>query len=217
MSEHPFDLIPGYISPLTEDQHAQIGRIALLWGQVEHFVEQLTPHVTGLSWDELDALGVSDKPIGAKALFLKAASARLGDEETKLRVREFCAAIEDTKVARNHAFHGIWGWRGDKRTKQIFPAARKTSMPHAPLKATQLPGLEKRLCRCSRLGFDLLIHFDTPGLKIQYSRFLHHGDRETRPEWFHQWTRRNPIDCAALDRTAKAGRLPHLSAPYPPK
>jgi hypothetical protein len=213
----PLEFIPGYVSPLTDRQHAQIGRIAILWGQVEHFVEQLLPRITGLSWKELEALGVTEKPIGSKVNFLKAAASRITDDDLKNEVRALCAAIDDTKVARNHLFHGIWGWRGDKRTKNVFPAARKTSAPHAPLKATQLPYLEKKLCRCSRMAIDIIQLLENPPMRTKYTRFLHHGDKDVAPQWFRQWSERNPLDGAALDRTSKAGRLPFLSEPYPQK
>lgn len=214
----PFEFIPGYISPLTDVQHAQIGRIALLWGQVEHFVEQLLFPVTGLSGDELRALGVTDKPIGSKAMFLKAASARVEDEEVKKGIREFCAAIDATKAARNHVFHGVWGWRGDKRSKRIEPAARKSSVPHAPFKATQLDSLEKALCRCSRLGIDLTANLRGQKYRVKYTRFFHHGDNEAEiPKWFQQWSQRNQWSDEDLDQSAKAGQLPRLAAPYPTK
>lgn len=76
----PIEFFPGYVSPLTDKEHARIGRIALLWGQIEHFVEALIPRVSGLSVEELKALKVPDKPVGSKVLFLKAAANRLKDK-----------------------------------------------------------------------------------------------------------------------------------------
>ena len=46
----PLEFLAGYVSPLTDVEHATIGRIALLWGQADHFVEQLLPVVSELSW-----------------------------------------------------------------------------------------------------------------------------------------------------------------------
>lgn len=213
----PLEFIPGYVSPLTDKQHAQIGRIAILWGQIEHFVEMFLPQVTGLSWEELVTLSVTDKPIGAKVMFLKAASARITDENLREQVRRFCTAIDNTKVARNHVFHGMWGWRGDKRTKTVFPAARKTSAPQAPFKATQLPALEKRLCACARLAADIYGHYWNDNNRFKFGRYLHHGDKEQVPQWLGLWSARNPLPVATLDRNAKAGRLPFLDDPFPRK
>lgn len=213
----PLEFIPGYISPLTDKEHATIGRIALLWGQIESAVEHLVCLVSGLTWDELDAIGVAGKPIAQKVDYLKATSKRLADDKQRERVVAFCISIHDTKSDRNHLFHGIWGWRADSRTKTVVPAARKTSAPSQPLKATKLPSIEKRLCRCSRMASDLLMEFWQEGYRTKYSRFFHHGERGALPEWLEQWSERNPLDDAHLDRIGKAGRLPHLDAPYPPK
>lgn len=211
------EFIPGYISPLTDADHARIGRIAVLWGQVEHFVEAMLPRVSGLSWDELVALRVADQPIGQKVLFLKAAAKRLKDSDIQEAVTAFCAAIDETKSARNHVFHGMWGWRADRRTKTVDPAARKTSQPSQPFKAGQLPSLEKRLCACSRQGSDIMMAFWNESARVKYSRYIHHGEREVIPEWLSQWSERNPLDDVHLDRIAKAGQLPRLDAPYPRK
>ena len=131
----------------------------MLWGQIEHFVEHLVCHVAGLTWDELKAVRIADQPIGQKVQYLKPVAKRLTDPKLTEQVVKFCVGIEDTKSDRNHLFHGIWGWRGDKRTKIVTAAARKTSAPDQPLKATKLPSLEKRLCRCSRMGSDLIMTF----------------------------------------------------------
>lgn len=213
----PLEFIPGYVSPLTEMDHARIGRIAILWGQIEHFVEIILPHVTGLSWDELIAIRVADKPIATKVDLLNQARNRLADDDIAKKVRDFCASINDTKVQRNHLFHGLWGWRASGRTQTVVPAARKTSNPDQPLKAAQLPGLEKRLCQCSRIGIDLVMHFHSEGYRVKYSRYLHHDGQEAAPEWLQQWAESHPLDDVALDRSSKPGRLPHLEQPNPHK
>lgn len=212
----PLEFIPGYVSPLTENDHARIGRIAVLWGQIEHFVEEILPHVTGLSWAELVAIRVADKPISTKVDLLSQACTRIRDKDLAEQVRRFCVAINETKVQRNHLFHGVWGWRATNRTQTVVPAARKTSNPEQPLKASQLPGLEKRLCRCSRLGTDLVMRFHQEGYRVKYSRYLHHDGRDIA-EWLEQWAERNPLDDVDLDRSSKPGRLPFLDRPYPQK
>lgn len=210
----PFEFIPGYISPLTDKQHAQIGRIALLWGQVEHFVEHLIMDVSGLSWDELETLGVMSKSIAAKVDFLNVIRHREKNAKVREEILEFCEAIHETKLARNHVFHGVWGWRGDNRTKTVVPSARKASQPKQPFKATQLPGLEKKLCRCSRLGVDLFMHYTMPGHRTRLGRHLHHTGEKAQP-WFRQWSAHNPVGDDVLDRNVKEGRLPWLAEPFP--
>ena len=211
----PLEFIPGYVSPLTDKEHAQIGRIAILWGQIEHFVETLLTRVSGFKWEELEAIQLVDKPIAAKVGFLKAASARVTDQTVRDTVLAFCAEIDGTKASRNHVFHGIWGWRGDKRTKKVIAAARKRTVAHAPFKVTQLAALEKRLCKASRLGEDLLVHYGGHGFRVKYARYLHHGDQENAPKWFREWSDRNPLDLAALDQSTTGSQLPRLPGLLP--
>lgn len=212
----PLEFIPGYVSPLSDRDHARIGRIAILWGQIEHFVEFLLPKVTGISWEELETVGIASKPIAAKVDFLNVARKRVKDEGLKRRIGEFCLLIHETKTPRNHVFHGIWGWRGDERTKSVFPAARKTSQPDQPFKASQLPALEKKLSKCSRMGSDLMMAFYGESHRVKLMRFIHYGEGGV-PAWLQQWSERNPMDDAVLDRSCKAGQLPRLGAPYPRK
>ncbi|MEP0189187.1 MAG: hypothetical protein ABJP70_04100 [Erythrobacter sp.] len=213
----PLEFIPAYISPLTDAQHARIGRIAILWGQIEHLVEQILPRVCNLTWEELISIKVASKPIAAKVDLLNAAKERLADEPLKERVREFCTSINETKVARNHLFHGMWGWRGSSRAETVVPAARKTTNPEQPLSAERLPELEKKLCRASRLGEDLVNQLNSELVRVKYTRYLHHDDTDSFPEWLQRWSERNPLDDEEMDRNSKLGTLPHLKTPYPPK
>lgn len=211
----PLEFISGYISPLTDKQHAQLGRIAVLWGQIEYFVESLLPVISGLSWDQLAALAVTEKPIGSKVDFLGASGKAHSDPAIRERVRQICGAINDTKAQRNHAFHGVWGLRGDERTKTVEPAARKTSAPNQPFRASQMGALEKKLCRCSRLAADLVWEMNGETERSKFSRFIHHNSCEPVPSWLQQWSARNPSDHESLDRHAKANQLPRPDAPYP--
>jgi len=216
MADDPLEHIPAYISPLTDKEHARLGRIVVLWGQVEHFVERLLCRVSGLSWKELEALQVTEKPMGAKTNFISIARKRLQDTDVEAKVQQFCDLINETKIARNHAMHGMWGWRANSRTQSVEPCARRTVDPKQPMKLAQLIALEKKLCRISRVGSDLTAHFDGQDFRAKYSRFIHHADKE-RPAWLRQWSARNPLDCAALDRSAKGGQLPRLDKPFPRK
>ena len=208
------EFLPGYVSPLTDEEHATIGRIALLWGQIEHFVEELLPAVTDLAHDELEALQINSKAIASKVAFLKAASRRISNAALRDEIVKFCTLIHDTKMQRNHIFHGMWGWRGDIRTKQVFPAARKQSDPHAPFPASKLSAIEKKLCKCARAGFNLFTRYHGHLERPHPSRFFHHGAGSDAPKWLLQWSERNPWD-GDPDRIEKVGQLPRRSALYP--
>jgi hypothetical protein len=212
----PLEFLPGYVPPLTDKEHARIGRIAILWGHIEHFVEELLPHVTRLSREELAALQISSKTIASKVDFLTAASSRVADPDYRAGIKAFCSIIHETKGQRNHVFHGIWGWRGDDRRKRVFPAARKETDLHKPFPASGLPALERKLCKCSRMGFDLVITY-AYGQRVRAgpSRFIHYNYDGDAPQWLVQWSERNPWDCDDPDRIELEGQLPRLSKLHP--
>lgn len=211
----PLEYLPGYVSPLTDMEHATLGRIAILWGQIEHFVEELLPMVTGLSYEEMEALQINSKTISSKVDFLKTAVGRIKDEAIRTQIVEFCAIIHETKTQRNHIFHGIWGWRADERTKRVFPAAWKRSDPGAPFDYQKLPVLEKKLCKAARMGFNLFTRWHGERVPLHPSRFVHHNAQNDPPIWLLQWSKRNPWDDDSQDRIERAGQLPRRSSLFP--
>ena len=217
MAHDPLEYISGYVSPLTDREHARIGRIAILWGQIEYFVDQLLEEVSGMEWGELEILGITERPVSARVDWLNRIRKRHPDKEFQEKLADFCAIIHETKTARNHVFHGIWGWRADIRKKQMIPAVRKSSIPEQPFRHTQLPSLEKKLCRCSRMGQDLCQPFWQAGVRPTLTRFVHHGAKEGAQEWMKQWSLRNPLDREALDCSGRAGQLLRPRKLLPPK
>jgi hypothetical protein len=203
------EYVAGYVSPLTDVEHAQIGRIAILWGQIENYCDELLEDVSGLKWDELKTLGVTDKMIAAKADFLSKASIRIADVERQETLKSFCALIKETKQDRNHVFHGMWGWRGDKRSKTVVPAARKESNIKAPFPAKRLPELEKKLCRCSRLGSNLVNKLWGGPANIRTTRYIHH-DADVAEDWLKEWSARNKCNVVG-----KEGELLRMKALLP--
>jgi hypothetical protein len=212
----PLEYAAAYISPLTDKEHARIGRIAILWGQIEYCVDELLEHVTGFNRAELETLGVADRPVAAKVDFLNRVKDRHPDQDYRTKIADFCAIIHETKTSRNHVFHGMWGWRANERTKQMIPAARKPSALRQPFKYTQLPALEKKLCKCSRMGLDLCAPVWGSSVRARFTRFIHHDDIDD-PKWMTQWSERNRLDGEHLDHSAREGELPRLRALFPLK
>jgi hypothetical protein len=83
------ELQAGYLSPLTDKEHATLGRIAVLWGQIESFIDFVVPAFCDLDHNALDKLGVFDKPMGNKANFLEAVSKRRSVPEVHAKVLKF--------------------------------------------------------------------------------------------------------------------------------
>ncbi|MDC8755771.1 hypothetical protein OIK40_14065 [Erythrobacter sp. sf7] len=212
----PFEFQPGYVSPLTDKEHATIGRIAILWGQIENSVDDLLPHISGLTVAQLEALQLFGKPMNQKITFLKSSAKAFPHEPYKSQIIVLCTLVDETKSSRNHVFHGMWGWRGDEKTKRVFPAARKGENPEAPFPASKLPALEKKLCKCARLGHDLVCTLVLGQLeRHRQSRFFHHGAEGDVPEWLLQWSQRNPWPHDDPDQISPIGQLPRRPSLYP--
>lgn len=209
------ELHAGYISPLTDKEHATLGRIAVLWGQIESFIDFVLPAFCDLSREELDAIQVFDKSMAAKTNFLESVSKRRSAPAVHEKVVKFVSIIKDTKVARNHAFHSMWGWRINDRKQTVEPCARYLKKPEQGLNPSHLTNLERSLCECARHGQDLLHIALGEGPNYQPSRFFH-GPSDP-PEWFAQWLERNPVHPANVDYGEKGGQLPRLREPHPHK
>jgi len=204
--------VAGYISPLTDEQHAVLGRIAVLWGQIESAIDNILPAFCGLSADDLTALQVFDKPIAAKVALLKSASKAKSAPAVHEKVIKFATIIDDTKARRNHAFHSMWGWRLEPRTQTVVPCARYLKTPGQGLKASSLPKLEAELNKCARHGKDLLHLVWGEGPDYNPSRHFHGPDAPQ--EWFGQWLERNPVYLHNLDCGTNSNQLPRLREPH---
>lgn len=191
------------------DQHARIGRIALLWGQIDMIVDQLLGKTLGID-ARLRKKLVGEKPIGAKLDLLKSEIENLKSEQAISAVKAFINLAHETKSKRNQCFHGIWGLRL-KPNKTVTPAAQHWKGGNDPVTASQLPALEKKLCRTARLGYKALeaaANFPETGCN-----HLFHGPNDDPPEWFLQWREQHPVGDHDLDHRWKEGQLPYLGKP----
>jgi hypothetical protein len=205
------ELSPAFCSPLTDKQHARLGRIAVLWGHIDFILDELLLKVLRLTRGQRAAL-IGEKPIGPKLEMLKPGIAKIKDPVIQEKVRAFYTILNDTKAQRNHIFHGSWGWRAIDRGKRVSIAARHPKSPTSPVEVDKLPGLERELCRASRLGIDAYTLFRKDPLPTGSMRYLHGSSKQPR-KWFLRWFEQHPLDAASWDRSCKEGELPRLIDP----
>ena len=209
----PYEFIPPFVSPLTHDEHARLGRIAVLWGQIDMVLDMLLEVSMGLSPKQRKTL-IGEKPIGAKLDMLKL---HLDDIKTTLG-RTYATAFWDlanqTKTQRNRCFHGVWGFRCGK-PGEVRPSATHFKDGGSPVRITQLAPLEKKLCKTARVGMNALQEispafqqFKQPGAGL-----LFHGSDKDAPPWLPKWIEQHPVDDRSLDRRHKRGQLPYLRKP----
>lgn len=204
-------LLSAYVSPLTDEQHARLGRIAVLWGYADYFLDFFLQHAIGLTFAQHNAL-VRDKSFGAKLETLKNHLADVKDEETRDAIKMFRVALNNTKTKRNQAFHGAWGWRGIEGKSEPEICARHHTTPHNPAKASDLPKLEADLCSATALGMFAFTRLNGAPPMKGATRFLHGNGSEPPPE-FEQWLTQHPLSAENLDCSWSEGELPRLVDP----
>lgn len=202
--------VPAFYSPLTHDEHAQLGRIAVLWGQVEMFVENMLTAVLGIT-PELRARLFSDKPIGAKLDILSSFAKDMPKGEAAQAVRTFLTLAQEVKSDRNQCFHGVWGFRVRSKQQVFEAAAKHQRSPDKPFRADNLPRLERRLCQLSHLG---MLALESLGQmdRLDGAYPLFHGDPPVE-EWSRKWREQHFVDRRIPGDTWKPGRLPFLEHP----
>ena len=211
MASDPNEFVPPFISSLTHDQHARIGRIAVLWGQIDLIVDQLLQLALGITGEQRQII-IGEKPIGAKLDMINRSWGGLKHEDGKALAKEFCDLAHQTKTHRNKCFHGVWGFRTGTKKNEIYPAAGHFKSMDDPLRATQLPALEKKLCKTARVGFQALVLLHEFPPHPEPVR-LFHGKPGDYPEWLPEWSKQHPLDDRALDHNWKLGQLPYLKHP----
>lgn len=203
--------LPSFVSPLTDKEHAQLGRIAILWGQADWLVDEIMLTALSLTRKQQETL-IGKKPLGPKLLMLKPHLDDIKPLEAQAAARAVYKILNDTKAQRNHAFHGIWGWRANTRAKTVERYSRHPKALHNPVKVTDLPRLERALCEAVTQGIMAvwLIRGQQPIAGVV--RFLHGRDTDV-PEWFQRWSEQHPLLSDNWDQSWSAGQLPRLVDP----
>lgn len=210
--------MPAWVSPLTDKQHAQLGRICVLWGQIDLMLDHILQWAYGFSDPQWKGLEIADKPLGAKLSLLQKSFTSVGDATILSYMRELYEVLNEIKVHRNHAVHGMWGWRVDPRKESVVVCARAQKAPQQPLGPRHLPRLERALCYASNVALRAFMgSHNQPTEGAIISGMFFHGEPNTFPEFLTQWQERHPLDAATLDRSFREGQLPRLAVSLPEK
>lgn len=203
--------LPAFVSPLTDKEHAQLGRIAVLWGQIDWLIDQIILNALQITLAQQETL-IGEKPIGPKIVMVKKHFENIHPQDAETASRGFIELLDRTKSKRNHIFHGIWGWRAHPRKEIVQRCARHPKSLDNPVKVEDLPKLESDLCEAVTQGVMAvwLIRGQKPEAAVV--RFLHGRDRDT-PEWFQRWSEQHPLLGDNWDRNWSAGQLPRLVDP----
>jgi hypothetical protein len=149
-------IIAAFDIPLTDKQLQTLGRVTALWAQVDFLTDHVLMRSLGIDAAQFDFL-LSDKMVGTKVAMIQRLVERIGDKTARDAVAEFARRADAAKTHRNHAAHGVWGWRVSERGE--FAAARHARSPGTPLRAERLKRLEREIAEVSVLALKALAFF----------------------------------------------------------
>lgn len=150
----PLIIDPAFAVPLTAQELHDLGVIAVVWGQIDFQLDQILAHALAFDPDQ-QASFIAEKPMQAKLDMLKADYARLPKRFHK-QAAELLKRLSALKQSRNSAFHGVWGWRLEKRSQTLQVAAYHPKTKDNPLRPIQLRGMAEELIDCSKLAGSIL-------------------------------------------------------------
>lgn len=132
---------PAYKIPLNDEELLLVGRITILWGQIEFFVDDIICAIHGIDREQLD-LFASGQMIGSRVNFIDKGIARIKSKALRDQANRVVKEIRRVGPDRNMLTHGIWGFHVNKARTQQRAGAHSKKRPKTPMFATQLVRLE---------------------------------------------------------------------------
>lgn len=171
---------PTFAVPLDATQLHDLGVLAVLWGQIDFMLDEILAHLHAFD-EKQRAEFLTEKMIGAKVEMLAKGYARL-PEELHDQAKDLVRRINNLKQRRNTAFHGVWGWHLEKRSKTRQPAAFHHKTKDNPVRSQDLRPMAREMIECSKVAGRItcaLLGFDyVPAVQFTWGA----GDKEP-PEW----------------------------------
>lgn len=139
-----FYLLPRLI-PLTDDQLILMGRIAVLWGQIDEGFNSIVRWILNLPSAVFDSL-LADKMIGARVNHLRVSISLAKDRKNRELLDELVKQLTLVLPARNAAMHGCWGrYVADPTYSKTRVGIYNHQKPKTRFYVRDLPGLYQRL------------------------------------------------------------------------
>ncbi len=134
---------PVYQLPLTDDELMLVGRITLVWAQIDFQIDGILTALHRLDEEQFAAF-FGRMMIGGKVQAARSAQARAPSETARIAVAEMCDAVSDCLRDRNLMTHGMWGWNWDGGNTRWESCAISYRKGHA-LAAAELPALHEEI------------------------------------------------------------------------
>lgn len=100
---------PQYKIPLRRSELEQLGKLAVIFGQIDHLMAGIISHLLCLDFFA-GHLFMERMTSGVKLGYLKKSLERIKDDEIRKIADAFHEDMSGLVERRNHIFHGMWGW-----------------------------------------------------------------------------------------------------------
>jgi hypothetical protein len=132
---------PVYALPMKADGLAMIGKITLIWGQIDSQVDGILITLGKFNREQYDHL-FGYKTIGPKLQALRV-FARVADEPIRGLVTDMCEAVSDCSAKRNLMTHGLWGWEYEKE-ENLYHSCAWSRSKNKMFYLSEIEGLYER-------------------------------------------------------------------------
>jgi hypothetical protein len=135
---------PQYQITLTADQATELGRLTVVWGQIDHFVFNSVSLL--LTPDPNAAIAMlGDLTTGPLVNLLNKSRHRIKDDNIKSMIKTFHDDMGSLIKKRNHIMHGMWGlFLPGKDAKKAKPACFYAKNPLNPIFAEDIHDLANK-------------------------------------------------------------------------
>lgn len=148
----PDSTYPAFQIPLSDKEVATIGLIAVVWGQIDMLLDEVLLFAHEIDVDQRRELLGDTKQIGSKLDLVARGLNRIHPKETRALLQGVLEKLQSLKRDRNSLFHGCWGFKFDRKTKDFTDRGTLYQpSPDNPLRPSRLSPLLTELTECSRL------------------------------------------------------------------
>lgn len=153
-------LSPVYHIPLSEAQLVLIGRITVVWAQVDFHLDRILMSLHNIDEEQCKTF-YGRTTIGPKSDAAKIACSRARSELSRSSIAEMCADIGLCLRDRNLMTHGMWGYIWDADIDDWVPGAVSINKREY-LPAAELSDLHEKVIRAA-LSADLAFYRQVHG------------------------------------------------------
>ena len=151
MTSKPSTPKPPFEIPLSDHEIMMMGKVAIIWGQIDEALNRLLVWALKLSPDMFDRL-LGKQMIGVRVGHLKSISTTCTRPEVQERILKISKMLTDVLPKRNAAMHGCWGRFVEDPTYSKFQVGTfNHQKPKVRFFADEIPTLYQDLCRALAL------------------------------------------------------------------